>query len=215
HSIPDWKSSVEISLINENQESIFTQFIHAVPEENEMEIESELEKEIDDKFTNLPPLGPNQMYIKILLESKLNPGSLFEPKNYGVIAVHFTEDNPQISIGREELANAYWYDTTSFTSEPFIFDYIPSTAQESSQFKLLQRDHSILIIPGDNSLNPVTHVSKDGILSKLIEPVSLESLQRIIFSSYYAYDKKTSENNSYFRFSLSFSWQKPEMKELT
>ena len=165
------------------------------------------EKEFDAKFASFPPLGSNQLYIKIILENRAGP------INYGILAIQLTKENPHIRIGREELANAYWYDIDSFTTNPYIFDNITPTTQKSCQIVIYQQDQSIFIAHGENSLNPVMCVAKDESLSKIMEPVSMKSLQQIFFSSYYAFDKKISEKNSHFRFSLYFSWQKPEMEE--
>jgi len=206
HSIPDWKSRTEIiSSVQENRKSIFTQIFPSDPQYMQR---TPSEKEFDAKFASLPPLGSNQLYIKIVLENRAGP------INYGILAIQLTKENPQIRIGREEIANAYWHDIDSFTASPFIFDNITPTTQKACQIVIHQLDRSILIASGENSLNPVMYVAKDGTLSKLIEPVSIESLQQIVFSSYYAFDKKISEKNSHFRFSLYLAWQKPEMEEL-
>ncbi|MHA1585646.1 MAG: hypothetical protein ACTSVU_05450 [Promethearchaeota archaeon] len=204
YEIPKWESEEEISLVNDQFESIFTQFSkhHKDSTENRIDKQKQLNPKEIDIFKPLPKLEKNQIYLKIIVNSRKDDEVDFHNFAFGVIPIEFTEENGEYHFGKKSFINAFWQNQEKFKMQPFIFDNITDLSENSCHFSIQQKQNELFILPGKNSINTIEYINMDDEKCKLAEKLSRESLKSFSFIGHYPMDKEMMGMDNIFEFTI-------------
>ena len=174
------------------------------------------ENQDDETFNSLPILKDEQMYIKISLYSSKYLSNEVKSINSGVIPIIIKKNLNEFRIGREQIIRALWTDIEIFKDYPLIFNSITKVSENSNHFRLQKDSEEFYIVPGENSINKVFYSSDDENSDNIIElttRVSLNKIKRLIFYTYYSFDKESIGMDHQFIFKLTISI--PKLKLIT
>ena len=208
HPISKWTNSDEISLVNDSNESIFTQILRNQPNSEILEEEAEEDKMTEDfiqiAYESLPPIAENQLYIFFMIKFKKPDSEIYKINTYGVIPLEFTSNDSTFQLGREHLLKAYWQEHSILDKNPFIFNNITESTNNSYQFGITKKQKELFIDPGRNGLskNLITTIENQNL--ELTEQYPIHHLIHLTINGKYAYGTDHDKNFSDLQFVFSF-----------
>ncbi|WP_371802027.1 hypothetical protein [Candidatus Lokiarchaeum ossiferum] len=208
HPIPKWINESEISLVNDQSESIFTQILRNQPiTENPIQVENQVvmtEEVIRNAYDSLPDLKENQLYIFFQIKFKKMDSENYTLDAFGVIPIEFEKNNFRFQLGRKHLLQAFWKEQSRIEKNPLYFNGITESTEESYQFGITQRENEMFLLPGKNNLSKNLISAEENAKSELIKEISIQKINKLTINGKYAYNKPHERTFSNIQFIFSF-----------
>lgn len=187
-------NSGSISLIDQNHNSIFTQILRSPSLVHEEGLDFKKPTISSPQFEKselirFPVLNDNQIILKIDLYLRRANEEVFEINNSGYIPLEYSNNNPEIKIGKEHFISAYWKYPERFAEIPFVFDNILSTEQDKFHFAIQRDEGEYFLIPNSSNFNLPLKYSENDAISDIHEKIDLNPTQKFLIQGFYSIDK--------------------------